>query len=282
MQYNLEYTNELNQSITFGGDNFKVIFFEGFGNLDADVQTQRSPYQDGGSRKGVVLEQRPLYIEFLLQGESWEDLSSQRQLVSRVFNPKIPGKYTLSYGEKTFEIEGSPESVPYFGQEATNHLQEVSVSVIAPDPYWRDPIEVSRALRAFEGTFQFPLRFPLRFGQRGDSETFDNTGDVAAPVKIDIQGPVEVPQLFNQTTGEFIRVNINLRGGDILHIDTDENHKRVEIYRRGNVIRAFGFLDRRSDLWKLAPGENVIRYSADRGQRESIVTISYQNRYVGV
>jgi phage-related protein len=284
--FKLIYTNSANQSIELYEAPYRLINVEGLGGTEVDVQTQKSPYQDGSTYVDSVLENKSIEIQIKITGNDESDLTINRRKISSIFSPNL-GMGVLRFindeGEK--EIDVVVEAVPFFPDGSTNRqrtFQKALIHLQAPDPYWRDPLEVSRTLVAFAGTFSFPLRFPLRFGTRGDSEVLTNTGDVTTPVKINIQGPVEVPQVINETTGQYIRANVNLFGGDILHIDTSKNHKRVEIYRGNSVINAFGHLDRMSDLWSLSPGDNVIKYSANRGRRDGAVAIAWHNRYLGV
>ncbi|MCR6096849.1 phage tail family protein [Salipaludibacillus agaradhaerens] len=279
----ISYTNANGQKIEFTHNPPYILqFIDEMGGPIADIQTQKSPYQDGNTFVDAVLEGKTLTIRVAIVGDSKQG----RAHLLNILNPKL-GIGVLEYknGETIKQLECVIEQPPLFptGQENRGiDFQQCLFTVYAPDPYWRDPLEVSRTLVAFAGTFSFPLRFPLRFGTRGDSEVITNTGDVTTPVKINIQGPVEVPQVINETTGQYIRANVNLFGGDILHIDTSKNHKRVEIYRGNSVINAFGHLDRMSDLWSLAPGDNVIKYSANRGRRDGAVSIAWHNRYLGI
>lgn len=279
----LTFTNSVGESIVFYRSPYFISSLTGIGEVETDVQGQRSPYQDGDTYTDTILRPRYPTLEGAINATNLIDIKAQRKQLLRVCNPKLGiGKLTLEMDGDLKEIPAVLDSVPTLPERGESPYQRFMIVWKCPDPYWRDPVEVSRTLMAFAGTFSFPLRFPLRFGMRGDSEVLTNEGDITTPVVITFQGPVEAPQLFNETTGEFIRVNINLRGGDILRIDTDDHAKRVEIYRGNTVIPAFGFLDRRSDLWKLRPGENVIRYSADRGRREGVVALSWYNKYVGV
>src|SRR5699024_454072 len=135
--------NDTGQTVVFGTDSLKVTFFEGFGSLDANVQYQKAPYQDGSTHVDSVFETRPLSLEFVMIASSWDELSARRRELSRVFNPKNTGKFSLSFENKTYEIYVNPDSVPYFAQEGANHVQEGIINVTAPNPYWRSPEQIT-------------------------------------------------------------------------------------------------------------------------------------------
>lgn len=275
----LIYTNELGQSIKFSDrPPYVLTKIEGLGDLDADIQTQKAPYQDGETHIDTLFEPRYINMEISIVGENVDDL---RRQLSKVMNPKVNG--VLRYEEETIvkEIECINEHVPKYPTKNKFHHVAI-VDLIAPNPYWRDPQTVSRALRAYEGKFKLPTTFPIEFGISGDTTILWNEGDADAPVTIDIQGPVTNPQVINKTTGQYIRVNRSLSADEVLHIDTGRP-RRVEIYRDGDTIEnAMGYLDHNSDFWELVVGANEIQYIADAGNADAIVAVAWQNRYVGV
>lgn len=285
--YEIKYENERGDYVDFNAsDSLKALKFEGFGEVESEVQTQRAPYIDGSRFVDSVLTERLISIEFVISGNNYSEVTDIRRRLARTFNPKVPGKLTVLVDGRPFEILAVPEHVPTFlggsGSQG-NRFQLGTIDLIAPDPYWRDPYKVSRALRAYEGKFTLPTTFPIELGVSGDSTLLLNQGDVETPVTIDIQGPVTNPQVTNRTTGKFIRVNRSLSADEVLHIDTSNQSKRVEIYRNGKTIeKAMGYLDHYSDFWKLEVGLNDVQYMADAGENDAIVAIAWQSYYVGI
>ena len=282
----LIYTNVRGESVELFGPPFRLISVEGLGDVDADIQTQKSPYQDGSTHIDTTLTERLISIEFKIVGNSIEEIQKYRKLISSVFNPKL-GLGTLQYigkGENK-EIQALSEHVPYFPDGRGNRgrdYQKALIDLICPDPYWRDPRVISRALRAYQGRFTLPTTFPVELGIEGDTTILTNEGDTPAPITIDIQGPVTNPQVINKTTGKFIRVNLSLSENEVLHIDTGRP-RRVEIYRDGRTIEnAMGYIDHYSDFWELSVGPNEVQYIADAGNANAIVAVAWQNRYVGI
>lgn len=285
----LTFTNAKGEYVTFDstGESYRLISLDGTGGAEADVQTQKAPFQDGATYVDSSMNTRPIALEFVLRNRDPAALAGMRRLVSRVFNPKL-GVGTLRYEFDGFakELEAAPESSPFFPMGDGNRLpgiQRATVDLLAPNPYWTDPQTQSRPLTAFVEAFTFPFEFGVMFGSEGDHVTIDNKGDVDAPVLIQIHGPVTNPRIENATTGEFIVVNRAFSAGETLEIDTDPQHKRVEaVQSDGTRINVFNWLDLDSTFWKLIPGENEIKYSAYAGTSEGTVTISYKNHYVGI
>ena len=251
----------------------------------AMIHLQKAPYQDGKTFIDSVLDPKFITINF----EIFDDygVSQYRALLSRIFNPKL-GMGLLVYQKDNIkkEIHVISERLPYFPSGENNRVpyyQKGVIDLVCPNPYWQDPQELSRALRAYEGKLNIPTTFPIEFGISGDTTILNNEGDVETPITIDIQGPVTNPRVINKTTGKYIRVILSLSANDVLHIDTGDRNKRVEIYRDGLAIeKAIGYLDHNSDFWKLDVGYNEIQYIADAGDGNAIVAIAWHDQFTGI
>lgn len=280
------FTNAKNQTVELFDNPYRLMRVEGLGETESSVQTQRAPYQDGVIYLDSVLNDKSIEIELKITGEHQQDLNAKRRSLASVFNPKLGvGKLRYISDDDIKEIDVVADAVPFFPDGQRNRkptFQRSLVYLRALNPYWRDPQEVSRALRAYEGKFTFPFTFPVQFGVEGDVTTLQNDGDTSTPVIISIQGPIRRPMIENRTTGKHITINTTLTPEEVLYIDTSKQHKRVEIYRGNQVIRAMGYLDHNSDFWELEVGKNEIRYRADEGLAEAIAAISWHNQYVGI
>lgn len=282
-------TNERDESVTVATDDHesKLIDFE-VGPVEADTQTIKAPYQDGTTYIDSMLEQMEITLEFIIRNDDQKELERIKRRFSRIMNPKA-GLCTLEYEriDGVWRLDVVADSTPEFPTGDDNRLpgfQRVLVDFIAPNPYWRDQNQVSRALKSYEGYFKLPFKLPFKLGKQGDRTTLVNDGDVPAPVQIDLQGPVMRPEIRNATTGEFIRINSRITTDEILHIDTTPGQKRVEVYS-GDIVRSvFGSLDyaNGASFWQLELGENEVEYYADEGTGKAIVAVSWYNKYVGI
>ena len=266
---------------------FMLQSMDGLGDVDADVQMQKAPYQDGENFLDVLLNPRPIPISFVILADSPDDLSLKKRLVGEVFSPKHGiGTLTYNFYGRNYEIEAVAEGVPSFPSGRDNRgltYQTVIVDMLAPDPYWKEPRTVSRSLRAYQGKFTFPFEFPVELGISGDTTNLFNAGDTPTNIQIEIQGAVKNPQIINHTTGQRLRINRTIRADEVLHIDTSPLKKRVEIYRGGETIeKAIGYLDHYSDFFRLGIGGNEVSYVADEADGDSIVAVSWRNRFTAI
>lgn len=283
----ISFTNARGVTVIFGPPTYRVISIEGLGDVEAEIQTQKSPYQHGSTFVDALLGERVLPMEIKIYGDSEADMSSKRRFLSNVFNPAWGmGQFKIQVGEVIYTVDAIPDFIPKYAGGVENmgtFYQYCQIQVTAPYPYWRDPQQLSRALRAYQGKFTLPMQFPVELGIEGDNTILDNTGDIKAPIQIDVQGPITYPRVTNETTGEFIQFNRALSSDEILHIDTQKGNKRVEIYRDGWPIQnAMGYLDHDSTFLQLVPGENQLSLTARAGDMNGIVSVAWHNYFAGI
>lgn len=274
------YTNSRGESIVFSHrPPFVLSNIEGLGDVDADIQSQKSPYQDGVTHIDTNLEPRYINMEISVVGK---DVDKYRRHLSKVMNPKLEGVLRYEDGSIIREIVCINEHVPNYPSKGQS-FQLATVNLECPNPYWQDEDETSQELAVFIGEFSFPLTLPTRMGIQGEKVVIDNTGDIEAPVEIEFHGPAENPVVMNNRTGEFIKVKRNIEKDETLILSTTFGDKKVEIVdEEGNATDAFHWIDLDSTFWQLQVGENEIEYSADVGADSAVVFVKYRRQYVGV
>lgn len=279
----LTYENARGESIIFYLSPLLIESLSGIGEVDADIQGQTAPYQDGDTYIDTRLQPRYIDLQGSILKKDTKEIKSYRKEILRVCNPKLGlGKIILELDGDIKEIYGALDGVPVFPERGRNVWQQFSIAWKCPDPYWQDPNQTSKPLQAYVGNFTLPFTLPFELGKSGSRTVVVNEGDVPAAVRIDVQGPVTNPRIINQTTGEWIRINRAIAADEILHIDTTEGSKRVEIYRGNTIYPALGYLDHDSTWLKLEVGENEIEHIADAGDRNSLVAVTWNSQYVGI
>ncbi|WP_026582121.1 phage tail family protein [Bacillus sp. J33] len=285
----LIFINSRGGIIELHGPPFHLIKVDGLGDVEAEIQTQKSPYQDGSDYIDSYLEERPITIELKIRGSDPEDLIQKRRELSAIFNPKL-GLGLLQYIDETGikEIRGVAESVPFFPSGIENRgatYQKSLIHLKCPNPFWKQVNDINESLSAWIGKFEFPFEFPVEFGEKANRATILNDGDVATPVIIDFYGPAINPTVTNETTGQKIRIKRTLSATDRLEVSTEFGNKYVEIVAAdGTRTNAFHWIDLSADpiLFQLELGENVISFSSDDPNSTGSVKIRYKKRYVAV
>lgn len=279
----ITFINAMGEQITFDTKEYRLLKLSGTGAVQTDIQTQKSPFQDGRTYIDNTLEPRTISIEIGIFAVDKEDLFRKRRKVSRIFNPKLGlGKLIYEYYVGTKEIEAISELAPVFAtghENETNTFQRALLTMYCPNPFWQDELETSKEIVTWIGGMTFPLKLPTKYSTAGPKRiNVINEGDVETPVKIEFRGPATNPKIVNHATGEYIKVNRTLLQDDVLVITTAFGNKRVEI----NNQNVFNWIDLNSVFWQLQPGDNIIEYTSDDEVENAKVKISYRNRYLGV
>lgn len=281
----LEFINARGESFRFGGGSAcGLVSVEGLGDVEATVQMQKSPFQDGSSLVDTVLESRFITMEFILRADDYVGVRKGRSDMSRVLSPRL-GVGLLKYvsGDTERVIYAVPEGVPAFpdGDARGERWQRGLLTLVCPSPFWQDVNATQMKLEDFVGNFFFPISFPASFSIRGDQKQFMNDGHVPTPIKVTFRGEAVNPMITKLSTGEFIRINRTIPAEHSLVITTDFNSRTVRIVDPyGNELSAMGYIDLDSSFFSLDVGENNLSFITDGGNPE--VFIEYRNLYLGV
>ena len=279
------FTNARGQSVELSKAPFLLQSVGGLGDVDADIQTQKAPFQDGSTYIHSVLQERAISLEVVILARDTTALLQQRQYLASAFNPKLgPGTLHYENGDTIRNIEAVPDGVPVFPSGRENRgsfFQKALVNLLCPNPYWKST-EITEE-PTFEPLFQFPFEGVFDIGIQRDNRIIVNDGDAPAPIYVEFHGPAVNPKITNKTTGEFIKVNQTLGENEIMKIDTTPGRKSVYFVQPDGAERnVFNWIDLESNFFQLVVGENEIEYSADGDIQGAIVNIRYNKLYNAV
>ncbi|MEY8414808.1 phage tail family protein [Tissierella praeacuta] len=268
--------NRNGESITLG--NTAPFYLEKIDeSLGVDIESQKSPKQDGSTYIDNTLGIRSISIEgMIITRNNPRGVVEYKRKMERVLNPKL-GEATILHQGK--EIKAVVESTPSFpSSEGSRGLfyQRYLIHLVCHNPFWVDSFTESREMSYLMGGIKFRLSLPTSFSNRGFRRKCINHGDVSTPVIIEFKGPATNPTVINMTTGEFIRVNRSLGEDDVLSISTTFGEKYVRI----NGDNAFQYIDLDSVFWNLVPGENILSYESNNDSIKTKVTVKWKNRYI--
>lgn len=281
--FKLQYTNSRGQSIELFSAPFRLSKVEGLGEVDAYIQTQSSPYQDGDTLIDVMLQPRHISIELKIVGNDAAETEANRKRFASVFNPKLGlGELRYVRGAEVKVIKVVAEAVPSFPDGSTNRgatFQKTLLFLKAPNPYWQSTKITEEP--AFVPLFEFPFEGEFEFGIQRSDRIINNDGDAPAPLQVDFYGPAQSPYLENQTTGEFIRINKRLEEGQVLKIDTSNSGVHF-IDEDGTRMNVFSWIDPATTFFKLDIGENIISCKCATSNRFKDFDIYYHKLYNAV
>ena len=292
--FKLIFTNSKGESVELFSYPYRLMRFEGLGDVGAIHQSQKSYNQDGSTLVNTTLDGRHPEIELKITGRDEIELARNRRRLTHVFNPKL-GEGTLKRVSEdgTHQLKAIAESIPYYPDGAGNRSrtsQKTLINLYCPNPYWQDIAESKTDISTETGNLEFPLEIPsegLELSIRTISfiTNIYNQGDVDAPIKVKLKavGTVINPIIENLDTDEFIRVKRELAEGDTLEINTAFGNKRVEIIKPdGSRENVFNYIDYKSTFFSLSGGDNTIKYDAEVGENNLDVSIYYTPNYLGI
>lgn len=286
----ITFTNSLGETITFDGPPFYLQSITGLGDVTANLQLQKSAYQNGSRLIGTTLNEREINVSFVIATDDddheYGELSNKRIQLARVLNPLL-GKGVLRYENEGFvrEIDCVADSVPVYPDSGkrSKRLQVGSVMFVAPQPHWKSLMRQEEPM--FTPMFQFPFEGQFQMGLQLDKRVIRNDGDAPSPVRIEFYGPATNPKMLNETTGKFIKVNREIAEGECLVVNTHPDALSVELIDANGVTTdILNQLDFNSTLsgFVLQQGENIMTYSADSDIQNQVINLTWQRLYNAV
>ena len=164
--------------------------------------------------------------------------------------------------------------------------QVMQISIICPDPLFRDVKTVTDTGATVSGGFKFPTTLnAVVFGTvKGDTTTpVINGGNVAAGMDIQItfDGDVSNPIIYNAASGDYFGFNRDFIAGDVVNIQT-YGHKSVTLTRYGVKFNLINYRKKGTKWLQLAKGTNTFTFAADSGVNNMRVDFIHTDLYVGV
>jgi len=288
------FINSKGQSIELGDDGpFILTKIEGTGAVNVNIQSQKSPFQDGETYLGNTLEPRSIPIQIMILGENEIDIASKRHRLLQVFNPKLgPGRLIYEFGNISREIKALSELAPVFldgERDFKETTQPGLIQLYCSNPFFKDLVETKEEVAIWRGSFEFPLGLietGIELGYREPSLIVNvfNQGDVPCGMRIRFRALATVvnPSLFNVNTREYFKINRTMEAGEIITVTTHFQNKRVKLNKNGVISNAFNWIDFTSTFLQLNVEDNLFRYDADEGIDNLEVAIYYTPQYLGV
>jgi len=260
----------------------KLINIEGISSSEYSVDIVNNAQFDGGTVKSKRVESR--LITITAEYPSTEDTETRRQSLIRFFNPYLTGKLYVNYsGVKrviNYEVAGFKDS-----RENLYDPLKFIINLICPNPFFKDEREFSKNMAGKINSITVPFTIPAR-GMIMSAKvlrqeaTIINNGDKDTGLIISFmaKGEVSNPKIENLTTGKFLMIVVDLMTGDILTINTNKGTKRIELNGK-NISQK---MDRSSSFIDMQVGENILKYSADKGYTNLNVYPKWTAEFFGV
>lgn len=284
------------------GEDIDITAVSGLESSEVEISTSDNALVDGASVDGKKIKPRPIHIEASFR--SSKNNPENRAKVIKFFNPKYTGKALITNMGVSRNIEYELEGWTFAASKNMDSKLKILVDLLCPDPYMLNVDNFGKNMANISALFAFPwrvlstrsvgkLNYPeearglmlggMTTGYRTlyKEVVLANDGDVPTGVQIQFvatRGPVTNPKITNTGTGQYMRVNAAMQQGDILLIDTNDRHQVITL----NGANYYQHIDRKSEPFKLAVGDNYLEYDADENYTNLDVNLFYTPKYLGV
>ena len=307
MIYSIVVTNYLGDRIKLelgkpDVSGFLIKSITGLGPAKANVNTTEVSTNDGSLFNSARLSQRNIVLDMVfintVYGESIEDL---RQKSYKYFPLKKSVELTVEtdnrYVKTTGYVESNEPNI-FSSQEGTQ------ISIICPDPYFYSAGEDGNNVTNFysiDPMFKFPfsnesLDEPLLVFSEIQIKTegvitYHGDSEIGVMIYIHAIGPATNINIYNTETREVMRINTekisSLTGkgivaSDDIVINTAKGEKSITLIREGVSYNILNCLDKNTDWFTLAKGDNIFAFTADSGVTNLQFRVENKVIYEGV
>lgn len=267
---------------------YATIEATGMSAMDAVVNTESIPttdaYVENGSHaniRNIVLSIKPL-----------KDIEQNRTKLYDYFQIKHKVKLRYMMDDKDYMISGIVETID-LNPFSSNVI--IQVSILCPQPYWEDALkmitDISRITKLFEFPFSIEGDCPIEVSRINDDviQIVNNIGnvDTGVIVKLLALGTVVNPEIYSVDERKMMKLNITLRIGDEVYINTNSGNKSIKLKRDGKIINIINKLVRDSNSvdahwFVLHTGLNRFACLAEDGSEFMEATVEHANKYQGI
>ena len=283
--FSLILENEKGEQISLT-DNlaYAITDIDGLYPPSANIITSELSLYDGSKFNSSKVNARQLQIN----GKIQYNAARNRVALYRVIKTKHFIRVKYADNERDVYIDGyvSDFEIGHF-----ENTQTFSVTILCPEPFFKDAQEiidqVNTAVKNFHFPFSITAEDPIPIGYFDTILEFnvENDGDVSTGIIIEVSatGQVDNPTIFNKETREFFGVQTSLEAGDVLTISTERGNKTVTLLRDGEETNMLNSIEQGSSWFQLEPGDNVFTYEADNDTVQYMsVAFTHRHQYQGV
>lgn len=275
---------------------FAITNITGLGPGKATINSTEISTTDGALFNSARLSARNIVLSIRYMWK--ETIEDARQLSYRYF--PIKSKVTLLFktDSREAEIDGYVESnePDIFSSE-----EGAEISIICPNPFFYSRESATTVFSGVEPGFEFPfsnedLYLPLLEMGKIENATdkvviYDGDAETGVRITIHAVGAAENITIYNIGTREMMRLDTDrlqtftgsgIVAGDDIIICTIPGEKSITLLREGVTTNILNCLDRNSDWFKLAKGDNVFAYTAETGSENLQFSIKNSVVYEGI
>lgn len=289
--YTVKIENALGEMLqVYPSEDYILTEMTGITPADAVINAVEVAAMDGARFNTSRVMARNITITLKVRGTD-TDVRRRRVNLYRYAKTKQKIRVYIANDQRDVYIDGYLESLQDAGSIFTED-QRLMMSVICPDPFFRDNGTGEQIIGFSSVTANFFFPFGIEIGEpvplsvraSQTSKNIINGGDTTTGMTLTVKalGAVTDPVFYDENTGESMEFDINLSAGDELIISTVHGAKSAKLRRNGVTTNVINTLNPDSAWLELAPGDNVFYYTAASGSGNMDLTFSFINLFEGV
>ena len=265
--------------------NFQVTNVEGLNPPNATINTSDFANGDGSAFNSSKIPNREIVITVYING----DVQTNRLTLYQYFRNKDWCKIYYTDDQRDVYIEGYVQDfeAPIFTQK-----QVAQISILCPDPYFKD-IEtivqsISKALKKFTFPFSINIGEPIAFSEieleKITNVINESESETGLIVNVTFMGRVDKLEIRNIDNGQNFIIDYNFMANDKLVINCNRGSKSVILTRDAVEYNLIPYVRSGSTFFQLGIGDNNFSFLADDGTSDMSVDIqfNYYKVYLGV
>lgn len=246
------------------------------------VNTSNNATSDGVSVNSVRVDKRNIVLYMALNG----DIEESRINLYKYFPLKKTITIFFKHGSRDVYIKGMVELIEC---DLFAKRQVAQISVICPQPYFKDVSDIISYFSDVTALFEFPFSISeagVEFSAITTNvrKSIINAGDVPSGVLIDLYaiGTVVNPVIYDVMKRTHIKLMFTMEAGDHVIINTNHGEKSITLVRAGVSTNIMGYMYPSSSWLTLESGDNVFTYDCDSGNSNLQITFTTSVLYGGV
>lgn len=281
--YEVSVENHLGERLDLStSPSYDVLKIDGLSPPPATLNFSTMANFDGGKFNSGQLETRNIVFTIKI----YPDVEENRIGLYKYFPLKKSVRIYYKNDRRDVYIDGIVETVEI---DPFSINETAQISIICPDPYWKESTESRLNFSNVINLFEFPFSIPaegIEFSKIQKLTTvFFNNGEVETGITIEFQATASQilnPRFINRTTQEYFGVNIDMAEGDLIRINTRRGEKSAILIHDGTETNIIGNRQTGSTWVQLAGGVNELSYECDNGAQNLIVRVYTHVLYGGV
>lgn len=267
--YSLSVRNDKGELLTLTNNpDFSILDVSGTNPPVGTINTVNIAGFDGSRFNSARAEPRNIVILLNIH----PPMEENRLKLYKFFRIKQPVRVFMKNAHRDVYIDGYVETVE---NNPWTQLQQPQISIICPQPYWKNAKETVVNFSYSTPLFEFPFAIPaegIEFSTREMAAVATvDVGEIDTGGIIELTaayGNVKNPIFYNRTTQEFFGVTVDMVQGDKVIINTLRGQKSVKLVHNGTETNLIANRTDGSTWLQFVAGENEISYSADVVEQE--------------